>query len=128
MLTGKELGAAIEAARRKKRITKKALADLFEVSPPAVQDWVTRGTIDKAKLPKLWDFFSDVVGPEHWGMGVHERPSMLGLEQALTDWRLQASTRSAQVIDQLTLLARKNELRDEDWQLIEQIAARFRKR
>jgi transcriptional regulator with XRE-family HTH domain len=68
MLTGKELGAAIESARKLKRITKKALADHFNVKPPTVQDWVNRGTIDKARLPGLWAYFADVVPPEHWGL------------------------------------------------------------
>lgn len=44
---------------------------------------------------------------------------------ALQDWRLQASARSQKVIDQLTLLAKKNKLRDEDWELIEQLVLRF---
>lgn len=44
---------------------------------------------------------------------------------ALEDWRLQASSRSQAVIDQLTLLAKKNKLRDEDWLLIEQMVKRF---
>ena len=68
MLTGSELGAAIESARKKKGVTKRALALAFGVSPPSVQDWVKRGTIDKDKLSKLWTYFSDVAGPEHWGL------------------------------------------------------------
>lgn len=68
MLTGQDLGAAIEAARRKKGVSKKALAAEFGVTPPSVQDWVKRGTIDKQKLPALWRYFSDVVGPSHWGL------------------------------------------------------------
>lgn len=68
MLTGPALGAAIEAARKKKAVTKKALADHFGVEPPSVQDWVNRGTIAKEKLPELWRYFADVVGPEHWGL------------------------------------------------------------
>lgn len=68
MLTGKELGAAIEAARVKKKVTKKAMADHFDVAPPSIQDWVKRGTIDKGRLPDLWEFFKDVVGPAHWGL------------------------------------------------------------
>jgi hypothetical protein len=68
MLTGAKLGAAIEAARKKKGVTKKALADEFGVSAPSVQDWVKRGTIDKDKLSRLWLFFRDVAGPEHWGL------------------------------------------------------------
>ena len=127
MLTGQALGAAIEAARKKKKVTKKAMADAFGVSPPAVQDWVTRGTIDKARLQALWEYFSDVVGPEHWGLVETERAGSGSFTQALADWRTIASPRSAQVIDNLSLLAKKNELRDEDWVLLEQLAARFRK-
>jgi hypothetical protein len=47
------------------------------------------------------------------------------LVSALEDWRLQASSRSQAVIDTLTLLAKKNKLRDEDWLLIEQMVQRF---
>lgn len=28
-----------------------------------------KGSISKEKLPELWSYFSDVVGPEHWGLG-----------------------------------------------------------
>lgn len=69
MLSGKQLGAAIEAARLLKNVPKAAMARHFKVSPPSIQDWVKRGTIDKSRLPELWDYFSDVVGPEHWGLG-----------------------------------------------------------
>lgn len=68
MLTGTELGKAIDEAIRMKGVTKRSVAAHFGVAPPSVQDWVKRGTIDKAKLPALWDFFRDVVGPEHWGL------------------------------------------------------------
>jgi len=71
MLTGEKLGAAIEEARKKKGVTKKALAAHFGVSPPSIQDWVKRGTIDKDKLVALWEYFSDKVGPEHWGLPWH---------------------------------------------------------
>ncbi|MGV8823987.1 helix-turn-helix domain-containing protein [Methylibium petroleiphilum] len=56
---------------------------------------------------------------------VDRRP---GLSVALQDWRLKASPRSLAVIDQLTLLAKKNQLKDDDWLLIEQLAARFKLR
>lgn len=68
MLTGQELGAAIERARLKKGITKKKLADDFDVKPPSVQGWTSHGRIGKDKLMALIDYFSDVVGPEHWGL------------------------------------------------------------
>ncbi|MEG0968514.1 MAG: S24 family peptidase [Pseudomonas sp.] len=68
MLTGPELGAAIEAARIAKGVSKKKLADDFQVKPPSVQGWVKNGRIDKSKLMDVIAYFSDVVGPEHWGL------------------------------------------------------------
>lgn len=68
MLTGPDLGAAIEAARIAKGVSKKQLADDFSVKPPSVQGWVKNGRIDKSKLMDVIAYFSDVVGPDHWGM------------------------------------------------------------
>ena len=68
MLTGPELGAAIEAARIAKGVSKKKLADDFSVKPPSVQGWVNNGRIDKSKLMDVIAYFSGVVGPEHWGL------------------------------------------------------------
>lgn len=67
MLTGKQLGHAIAEAIRLKGVTQKDVAKHFGVKPPSIQDWIKRGTIDKAKLPGLWHYFSDVVDPKHWG-------------------------------------------------------------
>lgn len=87
MLTGPSLGAAIEAARKKKKVSKTALAAHFGVKPPSIQDWVKRGTIDKEKLPRLWAYFSDVVGPDHWGL--KSFPSAGGSSAAIdeVEWR-----------------------------------------
>lgn len=74
MLTGAELGEAIEAARKLMGVSKKDLADAFGVKPPSVQDWVKRGTIEKAKLPALWAYFANVVGPAHWGLDAYPAP------------------------------------------------------
>lgn len=73
MLNGKELGAAIKTAFDLKVatgvITSKAdLARHFNIKTPSVYDWFKKGSISKDKLPELWRYFSDVVGPEHWGM------------------------------------------------------------
>lgn len=68
MLTGETLGAAIKAAINLKGVSKVEVAQHFGVKPPSVQDWINRGTISKEKLPDLWEYFSDVVGPEHWGL------------------------------------------------------------
>ena len=71
MLTGKELGQAIKAAIDKKSVTQKEVARVFKVKPPSISDWINRGTISKDKLPKLWDYFGDVVGPDHWGLDAY---------------------------------------------------------
>lgn len=68
MLTGPELGASIEAARIAKGVSKKQLADDFQVKPPSIQGWVKTGRIDKSKLMDVINYFADVVGPEHWGL------------------------------------------------------------
>ncbi|WP_426248425.1 S24 family peptidase [Pseudomonas sp. TWR3-1-1] len=68
MLTGKDLGAAIESARLAKGVSKKKLAEDFGVAPPSVQGWVKTGRIDKSKLMELMDYFSDVAKPSHWGL------------------------------------------------------------
>lgn len=74
MLTGEQLGAAIRVAIEKKGVSKVTVAAYFGVKPPSVQDWINRGTIGKEKLPKLWAYFADVVGPEHWGLSSAEAP------------------------------------------------------
>ncbi len=68
MFTGEKLGAAIRHAIALKGVSQVAVANHFGVKPPSVQDWMRRGTIGKDKLPALWAYFGDVVGPEHWGM------------------------------------------------------------
>lgn len=44
---------------------------------------------------------------------------------ALQEWAETASPRSREVIDQLRMLAQKNALGDEEWDLISQLALRF---
>jgi len=68
MLTGKELGAAIGSAISKKGVKPADVARHFGVKPPSVNGWVATGRIGKDKLSGLFDYFSDVAGPEHWGM------------------------------------------------------------
>ncbi len=68
MLTGKELGNAIREAIKLKGVKSVEVAKHFGVTPPSIQDWMNRGVISKDKLEKLWAYFSDVVGPEHWGL------------------------------------------------------------
>lgn len=52
-----------------------------------MQGWIKTGAISKAKLPKLWDYFADVVDWSHWGMdgapGAAASPPALGLRAAV---------------------------------------------
>ena len=73
MLNGTDLGAAIKAAIEKKIASgaapsQAAIARHFNVRPPSIHDWIKKGSISKDKLPEMWRYFSDVVGPEHWGL------------------------------------------------------------
>lgn len=74
MLTGKALGEAIASAIKLKGVKQTDVARHFGVKPPSIQDWIKRGTVDKAKLPGLWDYFSDSVGPTHWGLTTFPEP------------------------------------------------------
>lgn len=81
MLSGKVLGRAIEQAINKKLSTgsaksKAEIARHFKIKPPSIHDWINKGSISKDKLPELWNYFSDVVGPEHWGL--HGYPDSSG--------------------------------------------------
>lgn len=82
MLKGKELGKAIDIAINAKIAggharSKAEIAREFGVKPPSLVDWVKKGSISKDKLPKLWKYFSDVVGPDHWGLEKSEWPAGL---------------------------------------------------
>lgn len=68
MLTGKELGEAIGSAISKKGVKPADVARHFGIKPPSVNGWVATGRIGKDKLSSLFEYFSDVAGPEHWGM------------------------------------------------------------
>lgn len=68
MLTGPNLGAAIEEAMRLKGVSRSETARHFGIRPESTYDWTRYGRIAKKHLPKLFAYFADVVGPEHWGM------------------------------------------------------------
>lgn len=73
MLKGKELGNAIGKAIQLKLDYSKAksrteIARHFGVKLPSIYDWIKKGAISKDKLPELWNYFSDVVGMDHWGI------------------------------------------------------------
>ena len=49
----------------------------------------------------------------------------MAMQDVFADWRLKASPISLEVIEGLSLLAEKNALREEDWQLIKTLMLRF---
>jgi len=139
MLTGPELGAAIEAARIAKGVSKKKLADDFQVKPPSVQGWVKYGRIDKSKLMELIAYFGDVVDHKHWGL----HPSVYGITTKsqlkssdaspvvsddevatillgrLKEARSSASPRSQIVLNRMIGMAETGSLTDAHWDLID---------
>lgn len=73
MLNRKELGQAIAKAIDLKIASgaissKSEVARHFNIKLSSIYGWIDRGSISKDKLPELWRYFSDVVGPEHWGL------------------------------------------------------------
>lgn len=74
MLTGEELGRALGQAIDKKNVSKAEVARHFGVKPPSVQDWIKYGRVSKKHLDKMFKYFSDVVGPEHWGIESRKTP------------------------------------------------------
>ncbi len=81
MLTGPDLGAAIAEAIRRKldsgAVRSRAqIAAHFDMKPPSLYDWEERGTVSKTKLLRMFEYFSDVVGPEHWCLTEAERTQL----------------------------------------------------
>ena len=66
---GKRLAEAIKLKRDKNpRLTQSDIAKAFGVGQGSVSEWTKFGRISKKHLTTLVEFFSDVVGPEHWGL------------------------------------------------------------
>lgn len=103
MLTGVELGAAIEAARVTKGVSKADMARQFNVKPPSVNGWIETGRINKAKLVDLIAYFSPVVGYQHWG---------------LSDPLGNIGGEGGAVINRLVEASAKGHLSAKDWALI----------
>lgn len=81
MLTGPDLGAAIAEAIRRKldrgaARSRAQIAAHFDMKPPSLYDWEERGTVSKAKLLRMFEYFADVVGPEHWCLTEVERTQL----------------------------------------------------
>lgn len=68
MLTGSELASAIRRAMLAKGVGPTELARHFKIRQASVQGWMKTGRIGKDKIDGLIAYFSDVVGPGHWGL------------------------------------------------------------
>ena len=68
MLSGEKLGQALKEAMRLKKVTQAQVGKEFGIAQPSVSNWLKTGRIDKTHIEHLLTYFSDVVGPEHWGL------------------------------------------------------------
>lgn len=75
MLQGPALGTAIANAMKLKaermavsKITQAALASALGMTQPSVSELLKYGRLAKENVPTLLDYFSDVVGPDHFGL------------------------------------------------------------
>lgn len=68
MFSGAELAAALKSAMAAKRVTQDEVAREFGIRQPSVAEWCKFGRIAKKHIPHLVEYFSDQVGPTHWGL------------------------------------------------------------
>lgn len=78
MLTGKELGQALQQAIAAKGVSKAQLARDFGVRGPSVYDWLEHGRIGKKHLHQLVEYFSDVLPTSHWGLSTIGEVAQIG--------------------------------------------------
>lgn len=124
MLNGREFGEAIATAiaRKLKNGSVKSKAEIarhFKIKPPSLVDWVKKGSVSKDKLPEIWRYFSDVAGPEHWGMSIGEWPSELSKEYEEKPQE-RASCTTINAPTQLVTKSRHDHLIDEILALLQQ--------
>jgi len=129
MLTGEPLGRALAQAIEKKKVSKAEVARQFDVKPPSVQDWIRYGRINKKHLDKLFAYFSDVVGPEHWGVQrtypqKTDSANHVREEQETYDQPIKAvSAEELEVIKQIRLIPRQ--MRGAALKSIQQVLSAF---
>ena len=111
------------------------VAKLLGETTAVVTNWKSRGVSKdgmlrahaKAQINPLW--ISTGQGPSKTDLELAQsapESAHAALKKKLKDWRMHASPRSVQVIDQLTVLAEKDALREDDWTLIETMARRLK--
>lgn len=109
---------------------------LCGVSRPTVSNWFNNpekvAAISRRHAELICERFGLPVEPAWLGEGklpkraTHE-DSAAAAVRTIDEWSVHASPRSREVIDQLRLMAQKNVLGDEDWEMIRQLAQRFQK-
>lgn len=82
--------------------SKAEIARHFGIKPPSIHDWIKKGSISKDKLPELWRYFSDVVGPEHWGISSFPSDSPMETTLGPAIQTPSVSTPVARLIQRLT--------------------------
>jgi transcriptional regulator with XRE-family HTH domain len=118
--------ARIKARRTDLGMTMEELAAKVGVTWQTIQQWEKSTAPSRRRLPIA---AASLECDEAWlATGKDSNANTDQLQSLLSDWRLRASPKSVTAIDTLTVLAQKNELRDEDWQLIEELAHRLRAR
>lgn len=123
------MAAKLAEAIKDPPIEQTVIAEACGVTKQAVSGWLKTGRFDKKHLPTL----ARVTGrPLTWwldgGGNAAATTEEAAILAALQDWRMHASPRSQTVINQLTALAQRGALREEDWNLIESLASRLRQR
>lgn len=135
----KTIGERIRQAREARGLSGESLADLVGYKhQSAIGNLENRASgnggnkigqiADALSVPVEW-LLRGPDGAEVPGLGSNHHIDSIQMNHTLInnlqDWRLHASAKSQEVLDQLTMLAQKNMLRDEDWLLIEQMTHRF---
>lgn len=126
LTTAERMAAKLAEALSNPPLTHVYVAKECGVTKQAVQGWLRTGRFDKRHLPTLARI---TKRPLEWWLAVEGQENSSSPEDriigVLREASMVASPRSAAVIEKLTTLAKANALSDEDWTLIEQIAAKF---
>lgn len=108
MLDGEKLVAALAAAMALKkdkdpRFGPSELGRLLGIKQPSASELLKTGRLKKDRYLKLVEAFSDVVGPEHWGLPYNSEDfEALRLFQKLPpDARAKLTERMRQVVAQI---------------------------
>lgn len=120
-------GQRIKDLRIAKGFTLEKLSEISGVDIGTISALEVRNSSRSKYFSQLADALSVSLDELVNGKSVEAPDSTnAALKKKLKDWRMHASPRSIQVIDQLTLLAEKDALREDDWTLIETMARRLK--